>query len=214
MAKWRSRWLNAIVGSVWMPGASAAYGNAIRYGYPDSTAQLYLAQSLHAEGKYQPAIQAYERYIELDPSSVVAATGLSGARTALTMKQTPTRYVVKQPKTLNSRRADFSPMFCGKDLDVLYFTTTNEKVTGNARSEITGMKKGDIWLSRKKRARRVAASRTGGGRCQYRRRRRCSVVFSRRIGDVSFQGASRTQFRYRSGNIHFAEGRGQVEFAH
>lgn len=112
--------------------ASAAYGNAIRYGYPDSTAQLYLAQSLHAEGKYQPAIQAYERYIELDPSSVVAATGLSGARTALTMKQTPTRYVVKQPKTLNSRRADFSPMFCGKDLDVLYFTTTNEEVTGNA----------------------------------------------------------------------------------
>lgn len=30
--------------------ASAAYQNAIRYGYPDSIAQLHLAQALHAEG--------------------------------------------------------------------------------------------------------------------------------------------------------------------
>ncbi|MDE6490828.1 MAG: OmpA family protein [Muribaculaceae bacterium] len=129
--------------------ASAAYGNAIRYGYPDSTAQLLMAQSLHAEGKYPGAIQAYERYLEVDPSSDVAAVGLSGARTAQSIRQNPTRYVVRQSKILNSRRADFAPMFCGKDFDVVYFTTTNEKVTGNARSEITGMKKGDIWLSRK-----------------------------------------------------------------
>jgi len=33
--------------------------------------------------------------------------------------------------------------------DVLYFTTTNEKVTGTKKSEITGMKKGDIWMTRK-----------------------------------------------------------------
>jgi peptidoglycan-associated lipoprotein len=33
--------------------------------------------------------------------------------------------------------------------DVLYFTTTNEKVTGNGKSEITGMKNGDIWMAKK-----------------------------------------------------------------
>ena len=33
--------------------------------------------------------------------------------------------------------------------DMLYFTTTNEKVQGDHRSEITGMKRGDIWLSKK-----------------------------------------------------------------
>lgn len=64
-------------------------------------------------------------------------------------KASPTRYVVKQAKLFNSRRADFSPMFAGDDHDVLYFTTTNEKVTGSNRSEITGMKKGDIWVARK-----------------------------------------------------------------
>ncbi|MDE5806062.1 MAG: carboxypeptidase regulatory-like domain-containing protein, partial [Paramuribaculum sp.] len=43
-------------------------------------------------------------------------------------------------------RADFAPMFNG---DVLYFTTTNEKVRGDARSEITGMKRSDIWMVKK-----------------------------------------------------------------
>ncbi|MDE6306409.1 MAG: OmpA family protein, partial [Muribaculaceae bacterium] len=78
-----------------------------------------------------------------------ARTGLAGANMAQEMKKNPTRYVVKQPRLLNSRRADFSPMYNGSDHDVLYFTTTNEKVMGTNRSEITGMKKSDIWFTRK-----------------------------------------------------------------
>lgn len=40
-------------------------------------------------------------------------------------------------------------MYLDKSHDQLYFTTTNEKVTGDNRSEITGMKKSDIWVSKK-----------------------------------------------------------------
>ncbi len=36
--------------------AAAAYQNAARYGYPDSTLYLYLGQMLAADGKYQPAV--------------------------------------------------------------------------------------------------------------------------------------------------------------
>lgn len=129
--------------------ASAAYQNAIRYGYPDSIAQLHLAQALHAEGKYAPAIKAYEEYLMRAPQSEIARSGLSGAREAQKLRQSPTRYVVREAKLFNSRRADFAPMFAGADHDVLYFTTTNEKVTGTKRSEITGMKKSDIWMARK-----------------------------------------------------------------
>ncbi|MDE7443146.1 MAG: tetratricopeptide repeat protein, partial [Muribaculaceae bacterium] len=129
--------------------ASAAYQNAIRYAYPDSMALLYRAQSLHEEGKYQAAIQAYEEYLALDAESELAKTGSAGAWMAQKMRREPTRYVVKQSKIFNSRRADFSPMYAGKDLDLIYFTTTNEKVTGTHRSEITGMKKSDIWMARK-----------------------------------------------------------------
>ncbi|MBD5185034.1 MAG: OmpA family protein [Bacteroidales bacterium] len=127
--------------------ASAAYQNAIRYGYPDSTARLQMARMLHAEGKYVPAAKAYEEYLELDPDNPVAISGLAGAREAQRLKAQRTRYVVRQSRLLNSRRADFAPMFNGADQ--LYFTTTNEKVMGTNRSEITGMKKSDIWVSKK-----------------------------------------------------------------
>lgn len=129
--------------------ASAAYQNAIRYGYPDSLAQLHLAQALHAEGKYPAAIKAYEEFLMRAPQSEIARSGLSGAREAQRLRQQPTRYVVREAKLFNSRRADFAPMFLPGGNDVLYFTTTNEKVTGNKRSEITGMKKSDIWMARK-----------------------------------------------------------------
>ena len=57
--------------------------------------------------------------------------------------------MVKNAKLFNSRRADFAPMFLDKSLDQIYFTSTNEKSTGENRSEITGMKKSDIWYSKK-----------------------------------------------------------------
>lgn len=130
--------------------ASAAYQNAVRYGYPDSTALLYMAQSLQAEGKYQAAINAYNDYIATSPKDAdMAETGIAGCRMGIDIKKNPTRYVVKNAKLFNSRRADFAPMFLDKSADALYFTTTNEKVTGSHKSEITGMKKSDIWVARK-----------------------------------------------------------------
>lgn len=130
--------------------ASSAFANAIRYNYADSTAILLMAKSLQEEGKYAQAIKAYEDYLSLDPKSEVAQTGLAGARWALSQKGHPTRYVVRQSKLFNSRRSDFSPMYFNPaEADLIYFTSTNEKVTGDKKSEITGMKKGDIWMARK-----------------------------------------------------------------
>ena len=129
--------------------ASAAYQNALRYGYPDSMAILYLAQSLHAEGKYAAAKKSYENFLSLNPNSDLAKTGVIGCDLALRYKEKKTRHIVKQAKLFNSRRSDFSPMYQDKTLDVIYYATTNEKVTGTKKSEITGMKKADIWFSKK-----------------------------------------------------------------
>lgn len=128
--------------------ASAAYQNAIRYQYEDSTLHLRLARSLHAEGKYPAAIKEYEEYLALHPEDDAAVNGLLGARMGA-QKEGATRYVVKNAKIFNSRRSDYAPMFLDKAHDVIYFTTTNEKVAGEKRSEINGMKKADIWFSRK-----------------------------------------------------------------
>lgn len=126
--------------------ASSAYQNAMRYGYADSTMFLSLARMQHAQGQYAQAIKNYEEYLNWHPGDVIARNGLSGARMGAE-KTGRTRYIVKNAKLFNSQRSDFSPMFLDKSLDQIYFTTTNEKVTGDRKSEITGMKKGDIWFS-------------------------------------------------------------------
>lgn len=126
--------------------AAAAYQNALRYGYPDSSIVLRLAQSLHGQGSYAQAIKSYEEYLRLFPGDGVAERQLAGARKAAELKKNHTRYQVRQATQFNSRRSDFSPMFNG---DVLYFTTTNEKVKGTLHSEITGMKRPDIWMVRR-----------------------------------------------------------------
>lgn len=127
--------------------AAAAYQNAIRYEYPDTVEYLYLAQMLHASGQYTQAVKAYEDYIALRPDDRTAEVGLAGARMGAS-KSGATRYVVHKSDLFNSPRSDFSPMFVPGATDRLYFTTTREKVMG-PRSEITGMKKGDIWVAAK-----------------------------------------------------------------
>lgn len=128
--------------------SAAAYQNALRYGVQDSTIHLNLAMMLQADGKYSAAIKEYEKYLEFDPNNLIAQNGLVGAKVGAS-KNSGTRYIVKNFKLINSRRADYAPMYFDNNYDVLYFTTTNEKVTGDHRSEITGMKKGDIWVTRK-----------------------------------------------------------------
>lgn len=128
--------------------AAAAYQNALRYGYPDSMSYLYLGQMLQAEGKYNPAIDAYKTFLQYKPGDLRAENGIAGAQIALE-KKPRTRYVVKNAKLFNTRRADYAPMFLDKSFDRLYFTSTSEKATGTRRSEITGMKNGDVYVSMK-----------------------------------------------------------------
>ena len=126
--------------------AAAAFQNAIRYGWEDSTVYLQLARELHADGKYAQAVTAYETCLQWKPGDKLASDGLVGARMGQS-KALQTRYVVKAAKLFNSRRSDYAPMYDSPELDRLYFTSTNEKASGNKRSEITGMKNGDIFVA-------------------------------------------------------------------
>lgn len=130
--------------------ATAAYQNAIRYEYPDSMALFYLGRSLQMEGKYQPAIDAYSEFLERCPGDALAREGIRGCQMAIRAKSSPkTRYKVSNAKLFNSRRADFAPMFLDKTFNTLYFTSSNEKASGTDKSEITGMKRSDIFFSTK-----------------------------------------------------------------
>lgn len=129
--------------------ASAAFQNALRYEYPNSTTHFMLAQALHADGKYAAALRSYDKYLEFCPDDSLAINCAEGCRTAQEIRARGSRYVVKQAKLFNSRRADFCPMYLGADCDQIYYTSTTEKATGDKKSEITGMKNADVFFSKK-----------------------------------------------------------------
>lgn len=129
--------------------ASAAFQNALRYEYPDSTTHFMLAQALHTDGKYAAALRSYDKYLEFCPDDSLAINCAEGCRTAQEIRARGSRYVVKQAKLFNSRRADFCPMYLGADCDQIYYTSTTEKATGDKKSEITGMKNADVFFSKK-----------------------------------------------------------------
>ena len=128
--------------------AAGAYQNAINFGWQDSTAYLYLGECQQAEGRYQQAIESYRAYLDKVPGDKRALTGIAGCRQVMDKSQ-KSRYVVRRHPLFNSSRSDFAPMYFDKAFDRLYYSSTNEKVTGNRRSEITGMKKADIYVSAK-----------------------------------------------------------------
>ena len=129
--------------------ASAAFQNALRYEYEDTTVLLRLAQSQQRDGQYAAAISSYNKYLEIAPDSWEAKVGIQGCEMAPKWKEEGSRYIVKSFALFNSRRADYCPMFLDKNHEYIYLTSTNDKSTGELRSEITGIKKGDIFFSKK-----------------------------------------------------------------
>ncbi len=129
--------------------AAAGYQNALRYGYEEPSLPLLLAKMKHEEGKYKEAIKLYEQYLESHPDDTMAQSGLFGAQNAAQWKKDGSRYEVKRFNWVNSRRAEFSPAIWGENDDALYYTTSNEKVTGDEKSLITGTKYCDIWVIKK-----------------------------------------------------------------
>lgn len=128
--------------------AVGAFQNAIRYEYPDSMAILYLAQAQHMEGLWSAAEKNYKAYLQLVPDDWQAKQGLRACRMAPKWREQGSRYIVKSAKLFNSRRADFCPMFLDANADQLYFTSSNEKSMGTAKSDITGTKNCDVYFSK------------------------------------------------------------------
>ncbi len=128
--------------------ALTAYGNAIRFGYPDTVMVLRYAQMLHREGNYTKAADAYRDFLRLRPGHPLALNGLHGTELALLWHDTPSRYVVRRMELFHTGRSEFSPMLAQDD-ELLYFTSSGKEATGESASPVTGMKYNDLFLSSK-----------------------------------------------------------------
>ena len=129
--------------------AIAAYRNAIRYNADSILTHLAFAQALLKDGNYREAEAEYRLVLDSMPDNQLAKEGLKSAQTAKEVKAAGSQYIVKKMDIFNSRRADYSPMFCGDQYEQLFFTSTRNEAEGDELSGITGTKNGDIFFSQK-----------------------------------------------------------------
>ena len=129
--------------------AAAAYQNSNRYEWEDSLIPFYLAQAQQMEGQYTLAERNYKAYLDTAPNNWLAKEGIRGSQMAPKWRDAGSRYIVKPARLFNSRRADFCPMFLDSKGEILYFTSSRDKATGTAKSEITGTKNCDVFFCKK-----------------------------------------------------------------
>lgn len=129
--------------------AIAAYRNAIRYNADSIDTHLDFARVLLKDGNYKEAEREFRMVLDSLPDNELAKEGLVSALTAKEVKVAGSQYIVKKMDIFNSRRADYSPMFCGDQYDQLFFTSTRNEAEGDELSGITGTKNGDIFYSQK-----------------------------------------------------------------
>lgn len=131
----------------YVPRALAAYQNAARYHYPDSTMYRYLGDMQMMNGNLKEARKNYEIALKWNPDDILASRGLESCDLAREWKDNPSRYVVKKNTVMSSRFSDYSPAFGNEEYSRIYFTSTRNESDGDEINGITGMKSSDIFMS-------------------------------------------------------------------
>lgn len=125
--------------------AEAAYKKAILKKYSDPKVYFYLAEMLRANEKYSEAIDAYKKYLTLNPKDTLAQQSLKVTESINRWIENPTRHVIQNFKEVNSKESDFGVACANEDCTVLYFTSSREKEKGNKINPVTGTYFTDIY---------------------------------------------------------------------
>ncbi len=120
------------------------YNKAIAAKYNDPISYYHLATIKKTHKKYNEAIDLYMKYQALVPSSTETKQQITSCQNAQQWLNNPTRHVVENMVSLNSKDEDFAPSFADyKKYNKIYFTTTRtgalgdaDKTNGQAHSDI------------------------------------------------------------------------------
>ena len=125
--------------------AETWYRKALKIKYPENNVQLYYANALKANGKFEDAIVEYEKYAELVPDDPRGKNGAEACALAQKWVDNPSRYVVENAVQLNGKQMDFSPSYASKNHKELYFTSSRDNASGNEVDGWTGQGFTDIF---------------------------------------------------------------------
>lgn len=121
------------------------YRKAVKLKYPENSIQLYYADALKANGKFEDAIPEYEKYAELVPDDPRGKTGAEACALAQKWIDNPSRYVVENEVQLNGKQMDFAPSYASKNFKSIYFTSSRSNASGNDIDGWTGQGFTDIF---------------------------------------------------------------------
>lgn len=125
--------------------AETWYRKAASIKYPEPLVQLYLADAMKANGKYDEAIAEYEKYAEMVPSDPRGKNGAESCALAQKWVDNPTRYTVENEVQLNGKEMDFAPAWASEDQKTIYFTSSRSNAAGGDIDGWTGQGFTDIF---------------------------------------------------------------------
>ena len=114
------------------------FKKAIKIKYPDPLAVLYYADALKMNGSFDEAITQYQEYKRLVPDDPRGDIGVKSCELSSKWMEKPTRYVVENVATFNSKDADFAPVYAKKDFKTIYFSSNRSGSKGDEINTITG----------------------------------------------------------------------------
>ncbi|MDP6909470.1 MAG: tetratricopeptide repeat protein, partial [Flavobacteriales bacterium] len=127
--------------------AETWYRKALRIKYPENSIQLYYADALKSNGKFEEAIVEYEKYSELVSDDPRGKNGAEACALAQKWIDNPSRYVVNNEVQLNGKNMDFAPSYAAEDHKTIFFTSSRANASGNDIDGWTGQGFTDVFKS-------------------------------------------------------------------
>ncbi len=113
------------------------YQKAIAAKYPDPKCNFYIGEVKKEQKLYNEAITAFQNYQKEVPSDKRAEDEIKSCELAQKWVDNPTRHKIDNMGMINSKEADYSPAFSDKKNTTLWFTSTRDGVTGDAKPDGT-----------------------------------------------------------------------------
>ncbi len=125
--------------------AESWFRKAIKLNYSDPIVTLHYAEMQKKNGKFEDAIETYQKYGKLVPDDNRSEIGIESCEMAAEWIEHPTRYEVENMPLFNSKDMDFSPAWGKKDYRIVYFSSTRSGSKGDKTHSVTGYGFTDLY---------------------------------------------------------------------
>jgi peptidoglycan-associated lipoprotein len=109
---------------------------------------LRLADMQRSGGKYEDALETYQKHLERVPGDPLAKAGVKSCELATEWEENPSNFEIEKLKRINSREDDFSPAYADPTGNMIIFTSARDGAVGKKTDDWTGQNFTDLFTTR------------------------------------------------------------------